>query len=81
MKAERLFSCNAHADTTRFCSGRDAAFAMRLSLAQILKWPERDSVGRGIELQLQVYQQVWSWDYTIWEGGMYRVYRTVRYLN
>jgi hypothetical protein len=24
---------------------------------------------------------VWSWDYTIWEGGMYRVYRTVRYLN
>jgi hypothetical protein len=64
MKTATLFGCNAHADTTRFCSGRDAAFTVRLCLAQIMMWPERNTVSRSIELQLQVYQQVWSWDDT-----------------
>jgi len=64
MKAAIPVNCKAHTDTTRFCSGRDAAFAVRLWLTQILMWPERDSVGRSVELQLQVYQQVCSWDDT-----------------
>ena len=64
MKAAIPFSCNAHADTPRFCSGRDAAFAVRLCLTQILMWPERDTVGHSVELNLRVYRQVCSWDDT-----------------
>jgi len=76
MEAASLFSCTALADTTRFCSGTDAACTVRLCSgtdaactvrlcsAQIPMWPERDSVWRSIELELQVCQQVWSWDDT-----------------